>query len=105
MPVIKSAKKQMRQTKKHTAKNKEIKIAFKSKIKEVQKGIGTMEAKKLQEKLSESYKAIDKAAKKNVIHKNSAARKKSRLAKLVKEGKKVKTEKKAVKKKPVTKKK
>jgi small subunit ribosomal protein S20 len=38
-------------------------------------------AKKL---LSEAYKAIDKAAKRGVIKSNAAARKKSRLSKLVK---------------------
>ena len=105
MPVIKSAQKQMRQTKTRTERNQQIKSAYKTKIKEVKKGVGAMDAKKLQEKLSESYKLIDKAAKKNVIHKNNAARKKSQLAKMVKSGKTVKTEKKAVKKKPVVKRK
>ena len=62
-----------------------------------------MDAKKLQEKLSESYKLIDKAAKRNVLHKNTAARRKSKLAKLVKKGKAVKAEKKAIKTKENTK--
>lgn len=103
MPVIKSAQKQMRQTITRTERNRVIKDTYKAKIKEVKKGIGTLDAKKLQEKLSESYKLIDKAAKRNVIHKNNAARKKSQIAKLVKEGKAVKVEKKATKKKPTTK--
>lgn len=38
------------------------------------------EAQKL---LPEAYKAVDKAAKRNLIHKNAAARKKSQLAKAV----------------------
>ena len=106
MPVIKSAQKQMRQTKTRTERNKQIKDAYRAKIKEVKKGIGVLDAKKIQEKLSESYKFIDKAAKKNVIDKNNAARKKSKLAKLVKEGKAIVTEKKkAAKKKPAAKKK
>jgi len=33
--------------------------------------------------LSEAYKAIDKAAKRGVIKKNTAARKKSRLSKMI----------------------
>ena len=98
MPVIKSAKKQMRQTRTRTERNQQIKDAYKLKIKEVKKGVGVLDTKKMQEKLSEGYKLIDKAAKKNVLHKNTAARKKSQLAKLVKEGKKTK-------KKPVAKKK
>jgi small subunit ribosomal protein S20 len=106
MPVIKSAKKQMRQTRTRTERNQQIKDAYRSKIKELKKGVGVLEAKKMQAKLSESYKLIDKAAKKNVLHKNAAARKKSQLAKLVKEGKKTKTEKKlTAKKKPAAKKK
>lgn len=105
MPVIKSAQKQMRQTKTRTLRNQQIKNAYKTKIKEVKKGVGVLDTKKLQEKLSEGYKLIDKAAKKNVLHKNAAARKKSQLAKLIKEGKKVKAVKKAVKKKTTSKKK
>lgn len=105
MPVIKSAQKQMRQTKTRTLRNQQIKNAYKTKIKEVKKGVGVLDTKKLQEKLSEGYKLIDKAAKKNVLHKNAAARKKSQLAKLVKEGKAVKAVKKVTKKKPVAKKK
>lgn len=100
MPVIKSAQKQMRQTITRTERNKQIKDTYRAKIKEVKKGVGVLDAKKLQEKLSESYKLIDKAAKKNVLHKNAAARKKSQIAKIVKEGKAVKAEKKTAKKKP-----
>lgn len=104
MPVIKSAKKQMRQTNAKTTKNRAVKDAFRSKVKEVKKGIGVLSAKEMQEKVSEAYKAIDKAAKKNIIHKNTAARKKSRMMKLVKTGKSVKSEKKATTKKKTTKK-
>ena len=91
----------MRQTRAKTIRNRATKEAYKTKIKEVKKGIGVLDSKKLQEKLSESYKAIDKAAKKNVLHKNSAARKKSKLARLVKEGKSEK--KTTANKKPATK--
>lgn len=102
MPVIKSAQKQMRQTNTRTEKNRQIKDTYKAKIKELKKGVGVLDAKKIQAKLSESYKLIDKAAKKNVLHKNAAARKKSQLAKIVKEGKVLSTEKKkAAKKKPI----
>lgn len=113
MPIIKSAQKQMRQTKTRTVRNRAIKDAYRAKVKEVKKGIGVLDTKKLQEKLSESYKLIDKAAKRNVLHKNTAARKKSQLAKMVSVGEPIKSEKKsasnaakaAAKKKPATKKK
>lgn len=106
MPIIKSAQKQMRQTKTRTVRNRAMKDAYRAKVKEVKKGIGTIDAKKLQERLSESYKLIDKAAKRNVLHKNTAARKKSQIAKMVSVGEPIKSEKKsAAKKKPTSKKK
>ena len=106
MPVIKSAQKQMRQAKTKMARNRVAKDAYRTKVKEVKKGIGVLDARALQEKLSESYKLIDKAAKKNILHKNAAARKKSKLAKMIKEGGGAKVEKDtAIKKKPAAKKK
>jgi len=41
------------------------------------------ESENKEEALKKAYAALDKAVKKGVIHKNTAARKKSRLAKLV----------------------
>jgi len=89
----------MRQTRTRTARNKVVKDAYKAKIKEIKKGVGVLDSKKMQEKLSESYKLIDKAAKKNILHRNAAARKKSQIAKLVKEGKKITAKKPTSKKK------
>jgi len=43
------------------------------------------ESENKEEALREAYSALDKAVKKGVIHRNAAARKKSRLTKLVKE--------------------
>jgi len=83
MPVKKSAKKALRQSKKRKQRN----LSWKNKIKKLQKDIKRLieeekkdEAKKL---LPNFYKIVDKAAKNNVIKKNTAARKKSRLAKLL----------------------
>lgn len=71
MPIIKSAKKKQRQDKKRQARN----AGYIAKYKKATRA----SAKK---SVAESYKAIDKAAKKGVIHKNKAARLKSRVAKL-----------------------
>ncbi|MFH1186870.1 MAG: 30S ribosomal protein S20 [Candidatus Levyibacteriota bacterium] len=75
MPVIKSAKKKLRKDKKRTQQNKELKALFKNTLIKATK-------KPTEENLRKTIKAIDKLAKKNIIHKNKAARLKSKLAKL-----------------------
>ena len=74
MPVIKSAKKKLRQDKKRTARNKQLKNLLKA-------GIKTAQRKPTDENLRKAFKVIDKAAKAKIIHPNKAARIKSRLVK------------------------
>jgi len=83
MPIIKSAKKAIRGSLRKKAFNDRQKHAMKDVIKKIEKTAKTNkgEAQKL---LSTAYAVIDKTAKKGVIKKNNAARKKSRLSKLVK---------------------
>ena len=83
MPIIKSAKKALRQSKKRHLRNLKRKEAIIDAIKKIKKALkkGKEEAIKF---LPLVYKAIDKAAKTGAINKNAAARKKSRLAKLIK---------------------
>lgn len=76
MPVIKSAKKKLRQDRKRTVRNKKIKDLLKSLIKNVKK----QPSKK---KVLEAIKIADKAAKRHVLHKNKARRIKSGLSKLL----------------------
>lgn len=70
MPITKSAQKKLRQDKKRKTSNAVTKAAYKSAIKKAGK-LG----------VSKASSAIDKAAKKGLIHKNKAARLKSRIAK------------------------
>lgn len=86
MPVIKSAKKKLRKDKKRELVNKALKTLFKKTVKLAEKTPTEANIRK-------AVKIIDKTAKKNIIHKNKAARLKSKLSKLTK-GKKtvVKTE-------------
>ena len=72
MANIKSAKKRILVINKKTLRNKMVKSAVKTAIKKVAVAA-----------LSAATKAIDMAATKGVFHKNTASRKKSRLAKLV----------------------
>ena len=83
MPIIKSAKKALRQSKTRKVRN----VQKKKKVKRVLKKIGrfldekkTKEAKSI---LPQMYKLLDKAAKTGLIKKNTAARKKSRITKLI----------------------
>jgi len=82
MPNKKSAAKELRKTIKRNATNKKIA----DKVKNLIKG-GLKQIKAGDHKIKEEYiktiKAIDKAAKKGVIKKNTAARKKSRLMKKI----------------------
>lgn len=74
----------MRVTERKTEKNRKIKGQFRSAIKATQLAVAGGEKNKAQENLKKAIIALDKAVQKNVIHKNMAARTKSRLNKLVK---------------------
>jgi len=80
MPIIKSAKKQMQQSRKKRARNfpirSELKTTYKKALDLIKEG-NIEEAKKF---LPFAYKIIDMAAKKNIIHDKNAAHKKSRIA-------------------------
>jgi small subunit ribosomal protein S20 len=89
MPVLKHAKKKQRQDKKRMLKNKKEKVVFKDLVKKAK-------ATKSAKDMNAAFKAIDKAAKKNLIHKNKAARLKSSLSKLT-NGKAAGAPKKAIK--------
>lgn len=82
MPITSSAKKAMRQAKTRLENRKPYKSRLKSEVKKVLTFAKT-DVAKAQKQLSVAYKVIDTAAKKNIIHKNNAARKKSRLAGVV----------------------
>jgi small subunit ribosomal protein S20 len=77
MPVIKSAKKKLRQDKKREKVNNLLRKTFRDAVKEAQKS-------KTAEKIRKAVVLVDKAVKKKLIHKNKAARIKSRLSKLTK---------------------
>ena len=84
MPIIKSAKKALRGSQRKKVYNDRRNKAMKGAIKDVKKLVVAKESKKALAELKAAYQAIDKAAKRGVIKKNTAARKKSRLSKLVK---------------------
>lgn len=77
MPRIKSAKKRMRQTKVRTASNKTQRSALRTAVK---KARGAAPAEALAAVKSAEV-LLDRAGRKNLMHRNTAARTKSRLAK------------------------
>ncbi len=76
MPLTKTAKKELRKSKKKAAVNfvfkNNMKIAINVFLKKIQKWVAVD-----QKDLQDVQKKIDKAYKKNIIHRNNAARKKS----------------------------
>ena len=80
MPVIKSAKKKMKQDVKRTLLNKKYEDAYKKIIDKVKKH---KKGGKVGDLLKKAYQAIDKAAKKKIMHKNKASRLKGMVARLL----------------------
>ncbi len=78
MPIIKSAKKRVKQTQKATIRNAKTKRYLRESLKAFTK-------KPSATTKSEAESNLDKAAKKGLIHKNKVARKKRQLAKASKE--------------------
>lgn len=83
MAITKSAKKAHRASLKKHVFNVRRKRVLTDTVKSVRKTMVT-DAAAARESLSTAYQAIDKAAKRGIIKKNTADRKKSRLAKAVK---------------------
>lgn len=80
MPIIKSARKRVRVAKKAGIRNYKTKREMRDAIKNFIKVLGGGKSAEVAKAQSAAVSAIDRAAKKNVIHKNKAARQKSRLS-------------------------
>jgi small subunit ribosomal protein S20 len=99
MPIIQSAKKRVKVAQKATVRNAKTKRSMREALKAFTKALDGGNAKQIAEAEKTAMSAIDKAAKKAVIHKNKAARKKAQLSAQVKAGG-VKVAKTAAKKAP-----
>lgn len=82
MPIIKSAKKRVKITEKRTLRNRMNRSALRTAIKRFEKAIESKDVNLAKVELVKAESTIDKSTKKGIIHKNNAARKKSRLQKL-----------------------
>ena len=79
MPRIRSAAKRMRQARARASQNRTHRSQLRTALKRVRTATGT----EAQSAYAEAVKLLDRASQKSIIHKNAAARQKSRLAKLV----------------------
>jgi small subunit ribosomal protein S20 len=83
MPITSSAKKELRASKRKRVFNIKRKVTLKETVKATKGLIKAKTKKEADKSLQAAFKAIDKAMKGGVIKKNTANRKKSRLAKAV----------------------
>jgi small subunit ribosomal protein S20 len=83
MPNTESAKRAMRKAERRRVRNKSQRSALKSVVKKVRTSAATNDMERTKEDLAIAIKRLDQAAAKHLIHKNKAARTKSRLTKLL----------------------
>ncbi len=76
-----SAKKRIRQNVRHRARNHWRKSQIKEAIRQFDEALKDGNTDKAAQQLNDVYKQLDKVAAKGTIHKKTASRKKSRLAK------------------------
>ncbi len=81
MPNIKSAIKRVKTSEARNAQNTTAKSAMRTAVKKVDAAVTINDAAAAKEALVSAASKLDKAAAKGLIHKNAAARKKSRLMK------------------------
>jgi small subunit ribosomal protein S20 len=81
MANIKSQIKRNKQNEVRRERNKAVRSALKTSQKKVEMAVGAGDAEAALERAREASRALDKAASRGVVHKRTAARRKSRLAK------------------------
>lgn len=83
MPQRKSGIKDLRKTRKRRLHNLDIKTDLRKTIKRFLVSVKDKKTDEAQDQLKSVYKKLDKAAKRNIIHKNTSSRRKSRFAKMM----------------------
>jgi len=79
VPQLKAAKKDLRKNQRRRAVNDRWRLAIRSTTRAVKEAIANKDMKTAQAALPKAQAALDKAATRNIIHPNKAARKKSKL--------------------------
>ena len=79
MPNIKSVKKDVIRSRQRRLRNQAAKSEIKTFVKKTNAAIAAGDAAAVDQVMSKTVSVVDKAAKRGIIHKNAAARRKSRL--------------------------
>lgn len=75
-----SSKKRIRQNEKRRARNRARRSALKTRLRTVADALGKSDAAAAEKRFREACKLLDREADRGLIHRNAAARRKSRLA-------------------------
>lgn len=84
MPTTKSAKKRLRQNVARRQQNRTVKSAIRTQLRKVHEAAAAGDVAKADEEFRLAAKKLDRAGAKNTIHRNKAARTKSRLQRIIK---------------------
>lgn len=79
MPIIKSSEKDLRRTARRAQRNRAAKGKLRSTLKRVRVALGESQTESAQRSMREATPVLDRAVTKRILHKNAAARHKSRL--------------------------
>ena len=79
MPNIKSVKKDVIRSRQRHQRNQAVKSQIKTFVRKADVAIAGTDAEALAQSLSKAVSVVDKAAKRRIIHRNAAGRRKSRL--------------------------
>ncbi len=81
MPQRRSGIKELRKNKRNRLHNLDIKTELKKTVKAYKATIASDQPQDAEKKLKDAHQKLDKAVKRNLMHRNTAARKKSQLSK------------------------
>jgi len=84
MPNTRSAKKRLRQNLVRRARNRSIKRSVRTQCRKVREAVAAGDLEAAQTEFRLAAKKLDRAGSKNIIHRNAAARTKSRLSAKIK---------------------
>ena len=83
MPQRRNARKELRKQSKHVSHNLDVKTELRKAIKKLLVDVKDKKVEDAKATLKIVFKKLDKAAKRNLIHKNTVGHRKSRLSKAV----------------------
>jgi small subunit ribosomal protein S20 len=84
MPNTKSAKKQLRQDEERRARNRSLRSELRTQCRKVREAIKTANVGQAEAEFRVAAKKLDRAGVRNIIHRNAAARLKSRMSAKIK---------------------